>query len=92
MEIISKEEFTQLAAHHSDSCISIYMPTHSSGMAVNERYDTIVFKNNVQRAKTELSAKGMDPRDVETILAPAFDLVKNEEFWNNQSEGLAVFI
>ncbi|WP_207425603.1 hypothetical protein [Pedobacter sp. SYSU D00535] len=92
MEIISKEEFTELANYQSDVCISIYIPTHAAGIAVNERYDTIVFKNNVQRAKVELNGKGIDPREVDTLLAPAFELVRDEEFWNQQLQGLAVFI
>ncbi|WP_207532055.1 baeRF7 domain-containing protein [Desertivirga arenae] len=92
MEIITKEEFTALGNYHADNCISIYIPTHSSGIAVNERYDQIVFKNNLQKAKVELTGKGLDSRQVESILTPGFELLKNEEFWNFQSEGLAVFL
>ena len=92
MEIISKEEFNELGNFHSDNCLSIYIPTHSSGMAVNERYDQLVFKNNLQRAKTELSAKGLDSREIDAILSPGFELLRNDEFWNLQTEGLAVFM
>lgn len=92
MDILSKEEFRELANYQADSCVSIYIPTHSSGMEVNEKYDTLVFKNNLQRARVELAAKGFDPRRVDAILAPAMELIKDEEFWNRQSEGLAVFI
>jgi hypothetical protein len=36
--------------------------------------------------------RGLDPREIDSILTPAFELIKNEEFWNNQLEGLAAFI
>ena len=92
MEVISKDEFKELASYHTDGCVSIFMPTHSSGMEVNEKYDTLVFKNNVQKAKVQLTAKGFATRKVDSILAPALELIRTEEFWNNQSQGLAVFL
>jgi hypothetical protein len=92
MDLISKEEFKELANYQADGCVSIHIPTHSSGVEVNEKYDALVFKNNLQKAKLELTAKGLDPRKVESILAPAFELVRNEEFWNKQSQGLAVYL
>ena len=91
MDVISKDEFKELANYQSDNCVSIFIPTHSAGVEVNEKYDTLVFKNNVQKAKQELTAKGLDPRKVDSILAPAFELIRDEEFWNKQHEGLAVF-
>lgn len=92
MEVISKDEFKELASYHADGCVSIFIPTHSSGMEVNEKYDTLVFKNNIQKAKAQLTAKGFDTRKVDSILAPALELIRNEEFWNKQSQGLAVFL
>ncbi|HEY0055393.1 MAG TPA: hypothetical protein VGB63_08560 [Pedobacter sp.] len=91
MDVISKEEFKELANYQSEGCVSIFIPTHSSGVEVNEKYDTLVFKNNVQKAKLELTAKGLDPRTVDSILNPALELIRDEEFWNKQLEGLAVF-
>lgn len=92
MEIISKEEFKELAAYKADGCISIYIPTHTAGVEVNEKYDTLVFKNNVQKARTLLLEKGIDQRKIDTILDPAVQLIRNEDFWNKQSHGLAVFL
>lgn len=92
MEILSKEEFKELANHQADGCVSIYIPTHSSGMEVNEKYDTIVFKNNLQKAKILLTEKGLDIKKVDAILAPAVEYLKDERFWNSQLQGLAVFL
>lgn len=92
MDVISKDEFKELANHQADGCVSIYIPTHSSGVEVNEKYDTLVFKNNVQKARVQLTGKGYDVRKVDAILAPAVELIRDEEFWNYQSKGLAVFM
>lgn len=92
MELLSKEELVGLGNYSADHCISIYLPTHKTGSGVNERYDQIVFKNNLQRAKTELSAKGLDSLHIDKVLKPAFELFRDDDFWHNQWEGLAVFI
>ena len=92
MEIVSKEEFSELGNFQGDNCVSIYIPTHSTGLAVNERYDQIVFKNNLQKARSELIQKGVDVREIEAILSQGFELLQNEEFWNAQNQGLAVFL
>ncbi len=92
MELLSKEELIELGNYRSEHCISIYVPTHKSGNEVNERYDQIVFKNKLQRAKTELSNKGLDPVLIDKILKPGFELLKDDDFWHNQREGLAIFI
>jgi hypothetical protein len=92
MEILSKEEFSKLAGLRHKHCVTIYIPTHSSGVEVNEKYDLIVFKNNVQKARIELTSRGLDGREVDKLLSPATELVMDEEFWNRQQEGLAVFI
>jgi len=92
MEILSKEEFKELASHQADGCVSIYIPTHSSGMEVNEKYDAIVFKNNLQKAKILLTEKGLDVKKADSILAPAVEYLKDERFWNTQLQGLSVFL
>ena len=92
MEIISKEEFTELANYQSERCISIYMPTHRSGVEVNEKQDAIVFKNALQKINTDLQKQGLDAPTIERILKPGFELYNNQIFWNSQLDGLAVFI
>ncbi|WP_423145969.1 hypothetical protein [Rubrolithibacter danxiaensis] len=91
MDILSKEEFIGLANYQGKNCISIFIPTHSSGNEVNERYDVIVFKNNLQAVKADLTAKEVDSREIDAMLKPGFELLKDDEFWNNQLEGLAAF-
>lgn len=92
MELISKEEFAELVNYHGDNCISIYIPTHRSGVEVNEKQDAIVFKNALQAVNTNLQNQGLNSQTIEALLKPGFELYNNEIFWNNQYEGLAFFL
>jgi len=92
MELIPKEEFTELINYQGNNCISIYIPTHRSGVEVNEKQDAIVFKNALQAVNTELQNKGLPSQEIERLLAPGFELHNNEIFWNSQLDGLAVFL
>lgn len=92
MELLSKEEFAELANFQSVPCVSIFIPTHRSGVEVNEKQDIIVLKNQLQEAQKQLQQKGMTKDDAAQFLQQGFDLVQHETFWNNQLEGLALFI
>lgn len=92
MELIGKEEFKELINHQSEPCISIYIPTHRAGVEVNEKQDAILFKNALQEAIKTLQDKGLPSQVIDSIVQPGFDLYKDESFWNNQLDGLAVFL
>lgn len=92
MELIPKEEFIELINYQGAHCISIYIPTHRAGVEVNEKQDAIVFKNALQSVNTELQNQGLPSQEIETLLAPGFELYNNEIFWNSQLDGLAVFL
>lgn len=90
--VLTKDNLKELAGYRSDCCITIVIPTHRAGMEVNENQDLIVFKNELQEIKKKLEEKITDPAKIEQILEPAFQLMRDDPFWRNQSEGLAVFI
>jgi hypothetical protein len=89
--ILSKEIFQQLAAYESVCCISIYIPTHQSGVEVNEQVDLISFKNALQQISSELKEK-IDQTLLTKMLEPAYELLRNDKFWYSLSPGLACFI
>lgn len=91
-EIFSREDLLELARHQSPRSISIYLPTHRAGMAVNELQDMIQFKNALQQLQQELQEQGLPLKEAESLLMGGFDLAKDEEFWRSQQDGLAVFI
>jgi hypothetical protein len=91
MAIITKKEFLKLSEIHHSFCISIYIPTHRSGFD-EKKQDAIYLKNQVGEIKNKLVEKGMGDRAADTLLAPITDLVKDEDFWQRQSDGLALFL
>lgn len=87
-----KEVFTGLAGQKSNISLSIYLPTHSSGKEVNEQQDLILFKNMLQRSQKLLEEKKTDPVLIQKMLQPGYELLRDDQFWLNQQEGLACFI
>ncbi len=87
-----KEIFADLAAQKGSVCLSIYLPTHSSGKEVNEQQDIIVFKNMLQKSQKLLEEKKTDPSLIQQMLQPGYELLRDDQFWLNQQEGLACFI
>lgn len=92
MEVITKEDFKELAQHEGDNSISLFIPTHRAGVEVNEKQDAILYKNAIQEIARQLQQKGINQRDIDNLLQPAFELYKDDVFWNNQQDGLAVFL
>jgi hypothetical protein len=89
---LDKGTFAELAAQRGDICLSLYMPAHASGKEVNEQQDLIQFKNMLQKAQKLLEEKNTDPSLVQAMLQPGYDLLRDDQFWKNQQEGLACFI
>jgi hypothetical protein len=89
---MSKEEFASLANHTSDCCITVYIPTHRSGVEVNEHMDNIAFKNALQQIESALKQKDFDTNKIASLLKPGYNLLRNNQFWRSLSEGLVVFI
>src|SRR5690349_7337181 len=52
--VLTRERFTELANYQSGVCISIFLGAHRSGVEVNEHYDPINFKNQLQEISRRL--------------------------------------
>lgn len=92
MGVLSKEDITEITGFEAETCVSIYIPAHSSGVEVNEKHDALLLKNNLQQARRILTEKGKSQATIEKILKEGMSLVDNREFWNTQSNGLAVLL
>jgi hypothetical protein len=90
--ILTKEIFIEIANHQSDCCISVFIGTHNAGVEVNEKYDIIQFKNTLQKLEMILKEKNLLQTTIDSMLKPGYELLRNDEFWMQQSPGLAVFI
>lgn len=89
---LNKEAFQELANHHSARCISIYLPTHESGVDVNEKVDAITFKTKLQQIAARLKEMNTSQTLIDRLLDPGYRLLKNDSFWTRLSKGLAIFI
>lgn len=90
MDRLTPEQLTQLMSVRRDPCISVYFPTHRAGPEVQQ--DHIRCKNLYALALEKLRDFGMRPADAEKLLHPMQELIDNEIFWANQSQGLALLI
>ncbi|ADI13511.1 hypothetical protein [Truepera radiovictrix] len=89
MDIPTKEDLTALSEQGEGYAVSIYMPTHKAGKDTRE--NPIRFKNRLQEAEEQLRRHGLKGDDIDALLAPARKL-DDYRFWQNQREGLAVFV
>ena len=89
---MDKQIFTDLAAEHGRTCITIYLPAHAAGQEVNEQQDMKMFKNTLQQAQKLLQENENTSPALQQMLAPGYELLKDDAFWRNQQEGLACFI
>lgn len=88
---ITPATFSMLSAHRSDCCITLYMPAHQSGQAVNEKEDIIRFKNLLQTAQKRMEEMNVEATKIQELLQPCYDLLRDDDFWREQLNGLAVF-
>lgn len=89
---LRRETFKQLATYQADSCVSIYLDTHQSGMEVNEGADSVQFKNALKEAEKILGDRKTDITTIERMLSPAYELLQNTLFWKQMKKGFACFI
>ncbi len=90
MDILTRVELEQLMLEEQPLCISIYLPTHRTG--VETQQDPIRLKNLLREAEQLLAAQGVGTRDVQKMLEPASLLLQDSDFWQHQSDGLAIFL
>jgi hypothetical protein len=90
--ILTKDVFKDLALFQSGCCVSVYLPTHKAGVEVNERNDVVSYKNALQKAEAILKERNVLTTTIQTMLAPGYELLRDDAFWLQQSEGLAFFI
>jgi hypothetical protein len=88
--VITNQEFKELARFSGPHSVSIYLPT---GRAGQEEKSRIRAKNAVLLATRKLTKKyGLRSSQADQFLQPAIDLFSNQDFWQDQSDGLALFV
>lgn len=90
MSLLSQQDLNQLMNTRDELCLSIYLRTYRAGPEAQQ--GRIRLKNLLQEAEKALINSGMRRSDVQRFLAPIEDLVFNNQFWQNQRDGLAMFL
>ena len=88
MYLFSEHDFKNLHKHRADPSVSIFVPMEVAG---NYEKNRIGYKNAVKNVEHRLSKMGTDKEISDKILEQLHSLQDNKEFWENQSQGLAVF-
>ncbi len=90
LSLLSEEDFKSLMNISDQLCLSLYMRTYRAGKETLQ--GRIRLKNQLQIAEDKLMENGMRRPDVQLFLAPLEELVLDQQFWQNQRNGLAIFL
>jgi hypothetical protein len=87
MDALTKTDLKALLGKHETPCVSLYLPTRRAG----SEQDRIRWKNLLVAAEQPLLDRGLRSPQVREALEPARQFLKKDEFWMEQSDGLAYF-
>lgn len=90
MDILNPTDLKSLIAQQGKWCVSLYMPTHRLGR--EQQQDPVRLKNLLAEAETKLLANGLRRPKVQKLMQPAEELLWEKDFWQYQSDGLAMFL
>lgn len=92
MTEVKLETLKDLIQCQESPCVSIYMSTKAVHKGEFKKLE-IEFKNLLQEVEEKLEANwDFKQRDVDKFLDQAYTLAADSNFWQEQKEGLAVFI
>ncbi|MFB2922437.1 hypothetical protein [Aerosakkonema funiforme] len=90
MSLLSVDEIKTLVEQPKGLCVSIYMPTYRGGAELQQ--NPIRFKNAIRKAEELLVENGFSDREALKFLQPAQEELDRSDFWEQQDNGLAIFI
>lgn len=86
---IVKEFPSEILYDREGICVSIYQPTHRH--SADRQQDKIVFKNQLQKVEKSL-AETYSQKEIDHLLAPLYELEKDNVFWNHTLDGIAILL
>ncbi|MCB2212952.1 hypothetical protein KQI52_12640 [bacterium] len=89
MDRFTKDDLKTLMDKSGEFHASIYLPTVRAGDQVDQ--NPIRFKNRIRDLEKQMQALDARQNDIDTFLAPLWEMQQDHEFWQHQSDGLAVF-
>jgi hypothetical protein len=91
MELLSKDQLRALIENRKGPCISIFLPSHKGAWAPEIRQDQIRFKNLLREVKERLQERGLRNQEIAELTDPIHELIDDDTFWEEQSNGIALF-
>lgn len=91
METLTREELKSLAAERNSLCVSLYRSLHRRypHTAGNET----ALRDALDEAEAKLDLEGLESAEIERLLKPARELVRDPEFWQTtDARGIALFL
>lgn len=89
MKLIDNHVFTELLEHQSEPSVSIYLPMARAGDET--RKNPIFLKNALGSIEQQMKEKGYGEDTIQLIVDQVFSMVKWDNFFQNQLDGLAIF-
>jgi hypothetical protein len=90
MDRILPDDFKSLfLSENSGWCVSLFLPTFRAGRETEQ--NSIRFKNLLRKAEKTLAENGVENGERRKMLAKPEALIQDRSFWDNQSDGLAMF-
>jgi hypothetical protein len=90
MDKLTYEDLQDLVQVSGFPCISIYMPAVRAGAETQQNH--IRYKNLLRQAEDRLQQQGLRKPEITDLFEPAWNLVQDSHYWNNQAAGLALFL
>ncbi|MFP3913279.1 MAG: hypothetical protein ACLFWM_00255 [Actinomycetota bacterium] len=90
IDYVTTEVVDGLITREDPPLVSIYLPMVRKG-AETQR-NPLVLKEAHREAATRLQDKGMRRPEAESMLAPVEELIDDHTYWQNQEDGLALFV
>ncbi|MGE5458935.1 MAG: hypothetical protein ACM3NJ_00635 [Methanobacterium sp.] len=90
MNLLTRDDLAELMQIREELCVSIYLPVYRAG--VETRQGRIRLKNLLHEAELRLIDSGWRSPEAKLFLRPVQDLIFDQMFWQEQRDGLAVFL
>lgn len=89
--LMTHKQLLELAGAHGRNCVSIFIPTERAGGPVDTGQGQIRLKNSLKELNNILEEEGLSAKEKRVILDPVKELLDDDQFWRNQSDGLAIY-
>lgn len=92
MDLMTRAEFEELVGEGEGTRLSLFIPTHRVGGAKEGEADRLRWKNLLAAVEGALLEDGHERRQVEELLAPAWELHGDGMAWSHMADGLAMYL